>query len=142
MVPEILSTTDRIFCHFGQFFALLPAKNPKNQNFKKMKKTPGNIIISQKYNKNHDHMLYCSWDMAHDGCNYYFSFWAIFCPFTPLTAQKMKISKKWKSNTWRYHHFPHVHQNHDHMLYCSWDMACDRCNCYFSFWAIFCPFTP
>ena len=20
-------------------------------------------------------------------------------------------------------------------------MACDRCNCYFSFWAIFCPFT-
>ena len=21
-------------------------------------------------------------------------------------------------------------------------MACDRCNCYFSFWAIFCPFTP
>ena len=27
------------------------------------------------------------------------------------------------------------------MLYCSWDMACDRCN-YFSFWAIFYPFTP
>ena len=25
-------------------------------------------------------------------------------------------------------------------LYCSWDMACDRCN-YFSLWAIFCPFT-
>ena len=24
MVPEIWSTTDRIFCHFGQFFALLP----------------------------------------------------------------------------------------------------------------------
>ena len=21
-------------------------------------------------------------------------------------------------------------------------MACGRCNCYFSFWAIFCPFTP
>ena len=21
-------------------------------------------------------------------------------------------------------------------------MVCDRCNCYFSFWAIFCPFTP
>ena len=21
-------------------------------------------------------------------------------------------------------------------------MVCDRCNCYFSFWTIFCPFTP
>ena len=35
-------------------------------------------------------MLYCSWDMARDGCNY-FSFWAIFCPFT---ARKIKIWKK------------------------------------------------
>ena len=32
-------------------------------------------------------------------------------------------------------------KNHDPMLYCFWDMVCDRCN-YFSFWAIFCPFTP
>ena len=31
--------------------------------------------------------------MARDGYNY-FLFWAIFCPFTPLTAQKMKISTK------------------------------------------------
>ena len=28
------------------------------------------------------------------------------------------------------------------MLYCSWDMARGRCNCYFSFWTIFCPSTP
>ena len=28
------------------------------------------------------------------------------------------------------------------MLHCSWDMVCDRCNCYFSFWAVFCPFAP
>ena len=32
--------------------------------------------------------------MAHGRYNCYFSFWVIFCPFTPLTAQKMKISKK------------------------------------------------
>ena len=43
-------------------------------------------------------MLYCSGDMVHDRCNSYFSFWAIFCPFTPLTAWKMKISKKWKKH--------------------------------------------
>ena len=30
----------------------------------------------------------------------------------------------------------------NYMLYCSWDMVCDWCNCYFSFWATFCPFTP
>ena len=55
---------------------------------------PGGIIISQKCTKNHDHMLDCSCDMARDGHNTYFSFWAIFCPFTPLTDQKTKTSKK------------------------------------------------
>ena len=34
--------------------------------------------------------------MACDRCNCYFSFWAIFCPFNPLTAQKMKMVKKMK----------------------------------------------
>ena len=36
--------------------------------------------------------------MACDGCNCYFSFWAIFCHFTPppLTAQKIKNFKKMK----------------------------------------------
>ena len=41
-------------------------------------------------------MQYCSWDMARNGCNCYFSFWTVFCPFTPLTTWKMKISKQWK----------------------------------------------
>ena len=88
--------SDRIFCYFGPFFALLHPKNSKNQNFEKMKQVPRDIIILHKCTKNHDHMLYCSWDMNHDRCNCYFSFWAMFCPFTSLTAQKMKVSKKWK----------------------------------------------
>ena len=41
----------------------------------------------------HDHMLYCSWDMAHDGCNCHFSFWAILCPFSPLKPKKWKYQK-------------------------------------------------
>ena len=53
-------------------------------------------------------MLYCSWDMMHDRCNCYFSFWAIFCHFTPVTARKMKISKKWKIAS-RYYHFTQVY---------------------------------
>ena len=66
--------------------------------YQKWKKKPGDIIILHKCTKTHDHRLYlyCSWDMAGDGCNFWFSLWVIFCPFTSLTAQKMKISKKWK----------------------------------------------
>ena len=45
MVPKIWSATDRIFCHFGPFFALLPPKNLKNQHFQKMKKMPGGLEI-------------------------------------------------------------------------------------------------
>ena len=33
------NVTDRIFHHFGSFFALLPTNNQQNQNFVKMKKT-------------------------------------------------------------------------------------------------------
>ena len=79
--------------YFSPFY---PLTCLKNENFKKRKKTPGDIIILHKCTKNHDHMLYCFWDMPCDRCNCYFSFWAIFCSFTPLTAQKIKISKKQK----------------------------------------------
>ena len=93
MVPEISSTTDRIFCHFRLFFALLSPSSPKNENFKTMKKIIGDIIILHKCTKNHNHMLYCSWYMVCDRSNWYSSFLTIFCPFTPITAQKIKIKK-------------------------------------------------
>ena len=73
------------------FFPFYPPNNPKNQNFEKMKKTTGDVIILHKCFKNHDYMLYCSLDMTCNGCNHYFSFWATFCPFTSRTAQKIKI---------------------------------------------------
>ena len=87
---------------------------------------------------NHDHRLYCSWDMARDRCSCYFSYCTIFCPFAPphLTARKMK---KTPGDIIMLHKCTKAHH---HMLYCSWDLVCDRCNCYFSFWVIFCPFTP
>ena len=72
--------------------------NPKNQNFEKLRNSPGGIIILHKYTKNHDPMLYCSLDMVSNGFNCYFSFWAIFCPFIPLTAKKIKIFQKWKKH--------------------------------------------
>ena len=83
-VPETWHVTDVIVIfHFGLFFALSPRNSPKNDTFKKMKRKREDMIL---YNctKNHDHMLYCSWDMVHDGCNCYFSFQAIFCLFTQV----------------------------------------------------------
>ena len=56
--------------------------------------------------------------MAHDTCNY-FSFWAIFCPFTPVTAKKnenFKNMKKIPEDIIILHQYA---KNHDHMLYCS-----------------------
>ena len=75
-----------------------------------------------------------------DGCNY-FSFWAIFCLFTPLTARKMKIFFKMKKTPGDIIILHKCTRNHDHMLHCSLYMARDTCNFYFSFWA-FLPFYP
>ena len=56
-VPEILHVTDNF--HFGLYFSLLASNSPKNEKFKIIKKTPGDIIILHRCTKNHDHMLYC-----------------------------------------------------------------------------------
>ena len=45
--------------HFLPFYTL------RNQNLKKMKKTPGDIIFHI-CAKNYDQMMYCSWDMGRD----------------------------------------------------------------------------
>ena len=44
---------------------------------------------------NDNHIIYVSWDI---NCIRHISLssWTIFCLFTPLTAQKIKISKTWK----------------------------------------------
>ena len=89
---------------------------------------------------NENLMLYFSWHMECDRQNV-LSFWAIFCSFTSLTTQKIKILKKWKKTTGYFNILHKRTRNHDNIVYCSWDMASDACNCCFSFWAIFCPFT-
>ena len=60
MVPEIWSMTDNFFVILDLFFALLYAPNPKNQNFEKMKKQPGDIIILNMCTINDNHMIYGS----------------------------------------------------------------------------------
>ena len=186
----------------GYFLPFYSPNSPKNENLKKKrKKMPRDIIILQKCTKNHNHMVYCSWDMTSDTCNCYFSFLGYFLPFYPNLPEKWKFQKnekkqkktktleilsfhlsvpkimiicyavpeiwcmtdviifhfglffalllsqqlkkwKFKKNAWRYNILHKCTKNHNHMVYCSRDMTSDRCNCYFSFWPIFRPFTP
>ena len=60
MVPEILSVPDRIFVILDCFLPFYLPKHPENQNFKKMKKTPEDIIILQMCTINDSHMMYGS----------------------------------------------------------------------------------
>ena len=70
-----------------------PPPPPPKKKTQKNKKNPGDIITLHKCTKNHDHMLYCSWEMVCDKCNFYFSFWAIFCPFGTKNQNFKKMKK-------------------------------------------------
>ena len=83
------------FVILDQFLPFNLSNNLKDQNFEKMKKPPGDIIILHRRNINDDHIMYGSCDNKRDRQNY-LPFWTIFCPFTPLTTQKIKILKNWK----------------------------------------------
>ena len=60
MAPEISGATDRFFCHFGPFLLIYPPNNPKDQNFEKLKKKPGDNIILHMRTINCNHMMYGS----------------------------------------------------------------------------------
>ena len=74
--------------------------------------------------------------MVHERWNCYFSFSAIFCPFTPVTALKKKIPQKRKKTKAKKQKNKQQRQpgdimilqmctkHHDHMQYCSWDIWC------------------
>ena len=96
-----------ILDHFLPFYTP-PPKKPKNLNFEKTKKNAGDIIILPTCTKNHNHMRYASWDTEWDWLNFW-SLWAIFCAFTQLLNQKIKILKN-VTCIWISHHSTHVYQ--------------------------------
>ena len=97
------------FVILDYFLPFYPTNNTKNQNFEKMRKQPGDIIILHKYIKNNDHILYCSWDMACDRSNLFF-FLGYFLPFYPLNSPKTQNFQKNEKSSRRYHHFTHMYQ--------------------------------
>ena len=96
---------DIIFCHFGSFFPFYPTIE--------CKKIPGDIILLNMSNIQEDHMMYGLWDKRRN-VQSVLSFWAILCPLTLLTTQKIKIKKnkqKKQKNAWRYYRFTLVYHN-------------------------------
>ena len=84
-------------------------------------------------------MMYCFWDMERGKENFCF-FWAIFCPFTPLTTQKIRILKKWKKGLEILSFYTSVPQ-----MTILWFMAPEIWNVtdiIFCHFVIFCTFTP
>ena len=96
MAPNIWSVTDNCFVILDRFLSFYSPNNPKNQNFEKLKRAPGDIIILHMCSINDTHMMYGSWDIERDR-QILLSFWTIFCLFTPLTTQKVKILKQRKN---------------------------------------------
>ena len=133
MAPEVWNSTDRISYHFGpsyHFLPFYPPNNLKSQNFQKLDKKPGDIILNM-CTINDNHMMYSSWDMKCARQNF-LSFWTVFCLFTPPT-QKIKILKNWMIILIILHMCT---TNDNHMMYSSWDMKRDRQN-FLSFWTFF-----
>ena len=86
-VPEIWSETDRSFYHLGQFLSFYLSDNPENRNFEKKEKASGDVIILHMCTKNHDQMIYASWDKECDRRNF-FVILDHFLPFYPTIDPK------------------------------------------------------
>ena len=135
-----------MFFILGYFssFTPLTAKKMKISNKKKKKhkkkKKPGDIIILNKAAKNHDLMLYCSWDMAHNRCNCYLWFWAIFALLSPnsLKNENLKKIKKRLKISLFYTFVPKIICYTVPEIWCMTDVIIIF---HFSFWAIICLFT-
>ena len=92
MVPEIWSTTDIIFSHFGPIFVLLPPIIPDYwKNEKNLWRYHHFTLVYHKWQSYDILLLRYQVDRQ-----IFLSFWAIFCPFTPLTTPKIRFWKKWK----------------------------------------------
>ena len=110
--------------HLLPFYSL---KNQKNQNFEKTKKLAKDIIILHKCTKNYNEVqfLRCRVRQTYFFCHFG-PFFALYPP-PPLTIWKIKTLKKKKEKSiQRCHHFTQCTKNHDHTMYVSWEMECDK----------------
>ena len=112
----------KFFVILSHFLPFAPPNNLKKQNFKKNEKKKNNWRYYHFTIVYHKWKSYDVWFTRHElQQTLFLSFWATFCPFPPLTTWKIRIFVKLKITLGE-----KCTKNHDHMLYCSWDMACHR----------------
>ena len=107
---------------------------------KKSKKIPRDIILLY-IHLYHKWRSYDIWFLKYK-CNRqkFLSFWAIFCPFTTLTTQKINILKNWKKLLEILSFYICIPwQSYDVWLL---RYLAQQTDFFFSFWAIFCPPPP
>ena len=112
-VPEIYGARriEVLFFIFGYFLTFHPPSSSKKKFRKMRKKTTATTTtttcryhhFTQVHQKSWSYAILFLRYMVCDRCNGYFYFWAIFCPFTALTAQEIKIKKN-KKNTHTHTH--------------------------------------
>ena len=144
---------DKKFCHFGPFFAFLTPlspNNPQNQNFKKLEKTSGKVIILNLYNKktrSYDSCLLTLLTLL-TLCLYNACTDIMFCHFRPYFAflphywpQKLKFGKNLKKHLdiWSFYTCVPLIK----IIWCMFTeiwSSIDRI--FLSSWATFCPLSP
>ena len=124
------------------FWPFYPPSNPQNQNLEKMKTLPTDITTIHKY---HNWKSYNVWFLRYGACDRqnFLSFWTVFCLFIySLNNPKNQNFEKLKKHLAISSFYTSVQKLMIICyIYCSLYMAHNRFNCYFSFGAIFYPFT-
>ena len=101
------------FVILDHFLLFYPSNNLKNQNFEKLKKTSGYIIILHRCTINDNHMMYGPWDIK--WTDKIFVILHLFCPFIPPNNPKIQNFKKNEKQkqkrleiSWFYIHVPKI----------------------------------
>ena len=116
MVPDKWSVPDNFLSFWAILYPFTLLTIQEITILKKMKKTLEDIKLKL-CTTNDDHMIYGSW-VVESNIHNFLLFWAIFCPFTPLTTWKIKILKKKTI----FHHFTLVYHK-----WKSYDVCFLRC---------------
>ena len=127
IAPEMLSMTDRLFCHFGPFFALLSHPTPKIKQPKipKFWKNKKQLKILSFYTRIPKSTIIWYMVPEKSSTTEFFVILTIFCLFTPYKPEKSKFWKNEK-NALRYH-FTQVYQKSRSyaillLIYGTWQM--------------------
>ena len=130
-----------LFFILGYYLPFYLPNSQKKSKFRESKTPPQRYhhftIVYQKI------MIIC-FTVLETWCAMYvtiFHFWPLFALLSPQQS-KIQNFEKMKKTLGDIIFLHKIIENYDQMMCGSWDMVCNKYNCYFSFWTIFYPFNP